>query len=537
MSEKLTISSISLSSRNTDSSSIALNDVASHLGARQVLEAHSKLLNLLDELKQIEAPICPKLPARNEKDWLNFFSWIDDQLDNEPGQAKNLVALDRMFDIIETRDDKSSSNIENNDQISSQNCSLSAKIPFKRGEVIFNIPRKCMLTTETALKDDDLGDFIRNDSIASTMRNIALVLHVLNEHCKGDRSPWARYLSIMPNRILPVLSMTKDEWRQLLPSAHIYDALKMIRSISRQYSYFYKQLQSTNLPLRKVITFNYYCWGVSIVCSRQNEIPPSDRQWCPGPVISALIPILDMCNHVHDSNQAIFEDNHSILFAPKDIEIGDEIKINYGTRTSGEFYIHNGFVPEIIGSDMVPINLAMNPQDPQYPSRVKLLKILNMPSFGRFKLVANINKMRHRRDPHLTMFFIVYLLPDDDLESILKNDNPVGLADALYEYVQYTSQQSTQQPATSNCDSLSTDGDNNNHHQPEWTKDRLLQLGKKLSELIEEYSCKRASIGVALINRALESESLEKNLVRLLEHERAIYLSYVKTKASPAKDQ
>lgn len=461
----------------------------------------------MDELRIVESSIDPSLPTRDTQSWSEFLIWVNHRLSQKDDKSKESVQLITKLGI---------ESVQTKDVMRQRDYSLVAKVAFAKGDMIFKINRDCMLTTESALEQDDLGNFIRNDTIASAMQNIALVLHVLNEHTKKESSPWYQYLNIMPDKVLPVLIMSKEDWKQMLPSAHIYDALKMLRSIARQYSYFYKRLQSTNLPLRRTLTFRYYSWGVSIVCSRQNEIPCTDRQWSPGPVINALIPILDMCNHDHDSNQPIFEDNHSILFAPKPIGEGDEIKINYGNRTSGEFFIHNGFVPDFVRNDMIPINLSLNQQDSLYAKRNRLLKTLNMPSFGRFKLVENTNKMRNRRDPHLTMFLIVYLLPEDDLDMILDSDNPVGLADDLYEHVQYANHDNSLQENLTQTETKASNPD----------AAKLLEIGRRVSELIEQYSSKRASIGVALINRSLESKQLNTDLMKLLENEKNIYSSY-----------
>lgn len=508
-----------------------MNDVSSQFSARIALQNHSNLLSLLDELRQHESSLNPSLPQRNDKSWVDFFSWINEQINYGRDDTTVVSQLDVSLGIVTIDEEIRSPNANKVNSLpiksetqstGNQECSLSAKVNFRKGDAILNIDRRCMLTNETALKDDDLGDFIRNDSIASAMQNVVLVLHLLNEHCKGEKSFWYPYLSILPNRLLPVLSFDQNQWKQLLPSAHIFDALKMVRSISRQYSYFFKRLQSTNLPLRKVLTFHYYCWGVSIVCSRQNEIPPSDRQSYLSPLVNALIPVLDMCNHDHSSNQAVFEANHSVLYAPKNIEKGNEIKINYGARTSGEFYIHNGFVPELVPYDMVPINLTISSQDPLCAKRIKLLKILNMPSFGRFKLVPNMNKMRHRRDPHLTMFLIVYLLSEKDIDMILESDNAVGCADELYEHVQYSEHMTS--GSTSNNKEQDNQTDLHNVHE---NHNKMTLLGQKLSKLIREYSSKRATIGVAIINRALEESQVDKPLAKLLEHERDIYQTYI----------
>lgn len=395
-------------------------------------------------------------------------------------------------------------------------------MPIKTGEVVLNVPRSLMISTETVKEDSSLYSFVLDDPIASSMQNVVLVLHLLNEYSKGAQSPWQPYLSILPSKLLPVLSMTKENFELLLASSHIFEALKMIRAIARQYSYFYKRLQATNLPLAKDFTFEYYCWGVSIVCGRQNEIPPSDRKVHPLPA-NALIPLLDMCNHKRQSNQATFEKDTSLLLASKDLEIGEEITINYGNRSSGEFYIHNGFVPDDVPFDVVPITITLNNHNSLYVTKVKLLKTLNMPSFGRFKLIYNDHKYRHKRDPHLTMFLIVYFLTEDELDHIMDDPNPVGLADKIYEHIQYGQEQSDIQ--NGGTDANGTQGDvNNGDFDLDVTK-------RRISTCIKDYLSKRASISIALIDRTLSNGlAVDKSTATMLRHERSVYESYLLNK-------
>lgn len=493
----------------SESSSPSLNDTSGQNSARQALEEHTVLLQLLEELREVESACNPKLPERNDETWQDFFRWIDSELCDQGdkglsarlGVAKHCSAFESL-----SREDM-------------QEYSLVAKTPFRKGENVISIPRRIMLTTETAIKDLDLYDFIKKDSIASTMQNVVLVLHLLNEYSKGRKSYWSPYLAILPNKVLPVLTLNKDTLKYLLASSHIFEVLKMIRAIARQYSYFFKRLQSTNLPLTRDFTYEYYCWGVSMVCSRQNEIPPMNRRACLRPVVHALIPILDMCNHDRQSNQAFFEDDCSRLVACKELQINEEITINYGCRSSGDFYTHNGFVPQEVPFDIVPLTIVLNKQDPLFALRAKLLKTLNMPAFGRFRLTHNNYENRHKRDPHLTMFLIVYFLAEDELNFILDSENPVGVADKIYEYVQYND-------STCLLDNHRVDKE---AADPDVDSETISAIRTRIANSIKEHLSKRASIGVALVDRMLENGSclVDHNMFMLLKHERSIYESHI----------
>lgn len=494
-----------------ESSKPTLNYGAKLPSARQALEDHTNLLDLIKELEKEESESNPKLPRRDDGKWANFFEWINTELSEEHGNVdtNDLVGVAKVSR-------KSSDSCNDDDQ----ECALVTKKPFKKGETICLINRRVMLSTETVIEDEDLRDFIQNDTLASGMRNVILALHLLNEYSKGDKSYWRHYLAILPNKILPVLRLDKETFKFLLASSHIFDALKMVRSIARQYAYFYKLLLETNLPIKNDFTYQYYCWGVSTVCSRQNELPSLGAR--PSLPISALIPIMDMCNHDRKSNQALFDTNHSKLIATKDLNFDDEITINYGScRSSGEFYIHNGFVPDEVPLDVVPIALALNDNESLKTLKTKLLKILNMPPYGRFRLVRNDYENRHKRDPHLTMFLIVYLMTKDETELVMDSENPVGLADKLYEYVQYAIDVSQ--------------GNNDDTQDDEMSA--IVELQKRLSNGVEEYLAKRATIIIALIDRTLEDTKLkDKDIIMLLKHEKSLNETYLMNSSKSAEN-
>uniref|UniRef100_A0A6G1SGA0 protein-histidine N-methyltransferase n=1 Tax=Aceria tosichella TaxID=561515 RepID=A0A6G1SGA0_9ACAR len=545
-----------------ESSSITLNDPTSQLSARQAIENHSRLFDLIAELRDVECKLNPTLPTRDEESWSQFIKWFSDKElevacnvkdDGKSGEGG------RLFDKVGIKLQMGTRAMNHY----TDEYSLLAKVPFKKGDKVFEIDRRLMLTTETALKDSDLYDFVRKDSIASGMQNVVLVLHLLNEYSKREQSQWWPYLSILPSKILPVLYMNKEQiTNYLIASAHLHTALKMLRAITRQYAYFYKRLQSTKLPLRHNFTFLFYAWGVSMVCSRQNEIPHSrhrysnknhhdhkDDEPCSSSV-HALIPVLDMCNHNRYSNQATFENDTSCLLAASDLLHNEEITINYGCRSSGDFYIHNGFVPDDVPFDMVGFTIALNQkQDPLFEQKAKILKTLNMPmTFGEFTLRSNDYENRHRRDPHLTMFLIVNFLQENEINYMLASENPVAVADEIYDYVQYEScnlskrnqDETIQEETTVNHDNVAKSEIAAANGAVNGREDRgpVDEMKKRILGCIREYLSRRASISIALLDRTLKSleerskdsefdEEIRLSTMKLLQHERKIYESHV----------
>lgn len=67
-------------------------------------------------------------------------------------------------------------------------------------------------------------------------------------------------------------------------------------------------------------------------------------------IIPALIPLIDFANYQEKekgSASMIFDGNNKTiqLQLSKPVKKGDEIFLNYGLRSNGDFLLHNGFVP------------------------------------------------------------------------------------------------------------------------------------------------------------------------------------------------
>lgn len=155
-----------------------------------------------------------------------------------------------------------------------------------------------------------------------------------------------------------------------------------------------------------------------------------------------------------------------------------------------------------------------------------------MPTFGKFRLTRNDHINRHKRDPHLTMFLIVYFLNEKEAYLMMDSDNPVGVADEVYEFVQY--RQSETNRTTNGCgleveylESGNRDTTDADSEEKE-TREAIEAMKFRLAKCTREYLSRRATINMALIDRVLSEESpLDIYARKLLEHERSIYESYL----------
>ncbi|KAF9807825.1 hypothetical protein SFRURICE_000606, partial [Spodoptera frugiperda] len=135
---------------------------------------------------------------------------------------------------------------------------LKATKEFKEGSLLLTVPSKLMMTEKNA-KESELGSF--SDPLLQNMPNITLALFLLLE--KNDpKSFWKPYIDILPDKYPTILYFTLEELAELKPSPVFDSALKLYRSIARQYAYFYNIIHLVDLPvlkkLQEVFTFDSY---------------------------------------------------------------------------------------------------------------------------------------------------------------------------------------------------------------------------------------------------------------------------------------
>ena len=137
---------------------------------------------------------------------------------------------------------------------------LQADVNIGETSLMIAVPRKLMLTLDVA-KQSLLAPLISKDAILQNMPNVCLALFLLFEKFK-DGSFWKPYLDILPRSYATVLSFNIDELSALIASPTLKPALSQIKSIARQYAYFYKFIRLVDDPackiLRKRFTYKEY---------------------------------------------------------------------------------------------------------------------------------------------------------------------------------------------------------------------------------------------------------------------------------------
>ncbi|XP_013398256.1 histone-lysine N-methyltransferase setd3 [Lingula anatina] len=294
---------------------------------------------------------------------------------------------------------------------------LEAKKEVQESQLLLTIPRKLMLTTESA-KLTCLGSLVESDPLLQSMPTVVLALHLLIERCDVN-SLWRPYIDTLPESFSTPLYFTPDEIQLLKGSPVMSEVLKQYKHIARQYAYLHKLFQGLpdgKCPLKHQFTYDDYRWAVSAIMTRQNQIPTPDGQQ----MINALIPFWDMCNHTNGQFTTDYnlEKDCSECFALRNFKEGEQIYIFYGSRSNAQLLLYSGFVFPDNQNDTLDIKLGISKNDPLYTLKINLLTKLGIIGSGMFSLYRGDQPV----DSKLLAFLRIFNMNEEQLKQISEEE-------------------------------------------------------------------------------------------------------------------
>lgn len=357
----------------------------------------SELNDFLDRIKKIESEIKTPFKSSRDTDVIEKFTgWCQAQGAKFPKiQLKKLPGYD---------------------------LSLVAKEPLKKDEVFIEVPDSMIFSFSKI--QEDLPEMLKQRvfldcPLFQGMSHVRLAFALMVEKLNPN-SKWKPYLDILPEKYRTVLHFTTSEMKELQGTMALPSAIKQVKFIATQYAFLYKYLMTAieNHPvideLKENFTYEFYCWAVSCVMTRQNLVPQGDK----GEAESALIALWDMANHSNGViNTAYNEASHQIeSFCLKDFQAGEQVTMAYGNRSNEDFLIHNGFVYPENDNKSFNIKLSLSKADELYDSRVKLLEKLDVKSSGHFQISPTFSS-------ELLAFVRTFNMNKDQLQTWLDAQN------------------------------------------------------------------------------------------------------------------
>ncbi|XP_046840000.1 actin-histidine N-methyltransferase-like isoform X2 [Xenia sp. Carnegie-2017] len=383
---------ISKSEETLLSSLLQKSSALSTTNANEQWKEHLEIRDLIEKIEKIQAKTDNGKETARRSDFLvKFNEWLKE---NEAG-SKNVEVF----------------------SISDDDFGVRAINTFQAGEKILNIPRKLILTSEYSSLTF-LGSIIATDRLLQVMPNVVLAIKLLDE-CYKDNSFWKPYIDILPRKFTIPLFFSLEELSLLKGSQILNKVLNVYKSIARQYAYLYqifKKIPTNNqLNFMKSFTFKQYRWAVSIVMTRQNQIPNLSGD----ELKLALIPFLDMCNHRDGYLTTDYDVNADacVCYALDSCKPGDEVFIFYGPRSNADFFVHSGFYYENNKHDLLHIQLGISSSDPLYVLKTQLLSKL---AINQKNLAVTTRQYVMTKD--LLAFLRIFCITEESKSLIGEND-------------------------------------------------------------------------------------------------------------------
>lgn len=356
-----------------------------------------ELYGLIERIKKIESEIKPPTKSSRDNDAIEkFLSWCQEQ------GAK--------FPKVELK------------KIAGYDMGLVAKQPLKQDEVFVEIPES-MIFSFTKIQED-LPPMLKQrvflecplfDGMTHIRLAFALMVEKLNINSK-----WKPYLDVLPEKFRTVLFFTPTEMKELQGTTALSSALKQVKFIATQYAFLYKYLMlaMNDHPviqdLKDNFSYEFYCWAVSCVMTRQNIVPQGEK----GEPESVLIALWDMANHNNGIINTAYNEatKHIESYALKDFQVGDEVTMAYGSRSNEDFLIHNGFVFPENDNKTFHIKLSLSKADELFDDRAKLLETVGVRSSGCFQIAPEFSI-------ELLAFVRIFNMNKDELRTWLESEN------------------------------------------------------------------------------------------------------------------
>lgn len=247
---------------------------------------------------------------------------------------------------------------------SSYGMTLKALGPIAKDALIVGLPRQLHLAEDPSNDPESLTQLIR--LVPKKLWGGKLALKLLYERYRGDQSPFAPYIASLPVgfpgvpifwskaeldalEYPPVSSQVVKRCRWLVEFSAMEDVQRLGRDLF-------------GAEAANVLSPDTLGWALSAVTSR--AFRPGGQSGA-----SALLPLIDMCNHDFGPNAAVSGSSDSSalnLRALRDIAPGEDVTLSYGNLPNDFLLLDYGFVVENNAHDNVKLSF-----DPSFVEAAK----------------------------------------------------------------------------------------------------------------------------------------------------------------------
>lgn len=121
-------------------------------------------------------------------------------------------------------------------------------------------------------------------------------------------------------------------------------------------------------------TVDAWRWAYGHAVQRSFSVDIEDEE------VWVMVPGMDLCNHSSLVRNGYYaEADGWQLEATQPWRAGDQIRIHYGPeKTSADFFLYYGFVPEPNPNDRITLQLTLAPEDPNHDEKEAALEVLGL---------------------------------------------------------------------------------------------------------------------------------------------------------------
>lgn len=217
--------------------------------------------------------------------------------------------------------------------------------PVAKGELLFSIPRGCMVF---ARYNDSLGEFIVESGLDDMSPTVALALRLLYEASLGKESRFAAYVAALPATFDTPLAWAPGSLA-MLAGPSLRRACGSKRAAARTFCELARaamERPKLAAALPDFCDWDDWTWAMGAVITRQNSVPIELGENTRTRL--GLVPLWDVCNHALDAPSTEFrqgDDGQGFieLRANADMQTDDQVFMNYGDRSDADLVLHSGF--------------------------------------------------------------------------------------------------------------------------------------------------------------------------------------------------
>ncbi|ORY38776.1 SET domain-containing protein [Rhizoclosmatium globosum] len=210
---------------------------------------------------------------------------------------------------------------------------LIALRPFKKEDVVLSMPLNMSISVnQISNKHSNLYKSLI-DSGADSHTQLAVFLLLMRNTLE-----YKPFFDYFPQHTTTPIHWAPDKLERLLSGT---DTLHDVLHHKTRIQTLFQGIKQNSQLLPNSTTLQEFTWAYEMVSSRVWNGDLIDKEGD-----SIMIPLLDLLNHNADPNLSVSFDENAKIFemtAIRDILVGEELSISYGSKTNGELLMYYGF--------------------------------------------------------------------------------------------------------------------------------------------------------------------------------------------------